>query len=60
MLYIEPFLVNPTLALTKLSIMLFYNKIFVTKKFHLACYTMMGVVCLWCLATVLVSHSAWT
>ncbi|MCJ1465714.1 hypothetical protein MMC07_004333 [Pseudocyphellaria aurata] len=37
----------------KISILLFYLQLFVTKQFRIAAYTIMFVVCLWCLEQVL-------
>ncbi|MCJ1245732.1 hypothetical protein MMC30_002936 [Trapelia coarctata] len=46
-LWVEPFLVTPALALVKISILLFYKRIFVTPSFRLACDVMIGIVSAW-------------
>lgn len=39
----------------KMSILLFYLRLFATKQFCIAAYTIMFVVCLWCIEQVLAS-----
>ena len=37
----------------KVSILLFYSKIFVTRSFQIAAYTVIAIVCIWCFQQVL-------
>lgn len=44
-----------TQTAVKISILLFYSQLFVTKSFLIAAYTVMGAVCVWCFEQVLAS-----
>jgi len=58
MLWVEPFLVSPALALVKISILLFYKRIFdVVKRLHIACNIMITIIILWAVAILIVQFT---
>jgi len=54
-LWCDPFIANPALGLVKISILLFYKRIFrVLKAFHMACNFMITIIVLWVLTTIII------
>ncbi|CAD6592672.1 MAG: hypothetical protein ASARMPRED_006619 [Alectoria sarmentosa] len=56
--YIVPMVFAATVALVKVSTLILYKRIFVTKEFHLACLMMMVLTAGWFLTCILVGSSS--
>ena len=56
--YIVPMIFAATVALVKVSTLILYKRIFVTKGFHLACLMMMVLTAGWFLTSILVGISS--
>lgn len=56
--YIIPIIFATTVALVKVSTLILYKRIFVTKGFHLACLIMMVLTSGWFLTSILVGVSS--
>jgi len=54
-LFIQPILLMFDLATTKISVLLFYRRIFITKRFTLVANILLAVVTMWGIASILVS-----
>ena len=50
--WIDGFMLGVTLALTKISILLFYRGIFVMKPFRIACWAFIVIISCWAISTV--------
>ena len=52
--WVEPFLVTPALVTVKVSILLFYKRIFSLPAFKMVCNIMIAIVSLWGLSNLIV------